>query len=75
MKSFVVQWLETITGIAFVLIVVLGVVSGAQDGPLGALLGLVGGLIGGIFATGLVYTLLSINERLGNIHSLMEQQK
>jgi len=74
MKEFVVNWLETITGIGFVLIVIAATVSGAQGGPVGALVGLVAGFVVGIFTTGLVYTLLSINERLGNIQTLLSER-
>ena len=79
MKNFVVRSLEVLTGLIFFGIALFWAVAGyfsgltldpkdpQSGGLLGALVGLGMGILVAVFVTGVVYVLLSINEKLGSI--------
>ncbi len=74
MKNFVIKWLEAVTSVAFLLIVVGFTIIALSAGPIGLLIGPLVGIVVGALLTGLVFTLLSINERLGNIQELLTKK-
>jgi len=66
-RAVVVRALDLVA----LVVLALAIASGALSG--GAL-GLVVGVVGGVAATGLIFVLTSINERLGNIQRLLAAQ-
>jgi len=79
MKNFVIKWLEVITSIAFVLIVLAVTIAFFMTGPLersfwGLIVGLLLGIMAGVLSTGLIFTLLSINEHLCQIQEHLSKK-
>ena len=74
MKDFIVNSLELISKVAFVLLVAAGFFAGAGTGrPGGAIVGLIGAFVVGVVFFGVLFVLLEMNENLRAIRKSLEQ--